>query len=153
MKRNIQFLLAGILFLCLACGGSNSDPDPEPEPTPQQKTTALLTGGTGKWNPATLSNWVTVEGVNAVELFKDFTITFTATGYTTTGTTPVWPRSGTWRFKDQSSTVLIRESDNKEVTIESINEITLRITLTWDETTYGGKTTSLGGKHEFNLTK
>lgn len=151
MEKSLKYLLIVAIAVLGACGGS--DPEPEPEPTEQEKVTALLTGGTGKWNPAAVSNWVTVDGVNASELFENFTITFTATGYTTTGTTPVWPRNGTWKFKDANATVLIRESDNKEVTIQSVNETTLRISLVWDETTYGGRNTSIGGTHEFTLSK
>jgi hypothetical protein len=125
----------------------------DPQLTEPERVTALLTSNGGKWNPSALSNWVMVEGINVTELFKDFTISFTATGYTTTGTTPVWPRSGTWHFKDETAKILIRDSDNKEVSIENIDETTLRITLTWDQNTYGGRTSSISGKHEFNLTK
>lgn len=153
MNKSFRSLSYSLFFFALlllnGCGGS----DPAPELTPREKATQLLTSGTGKWNPAPLTNWVMVEGVNVSELFKDFTISFTATGYTTTGTTPVWPRSGTWTFKDDAAKIFIRDSDKKEVTIETLDEKTLRITLTWDLTTYGGRTQAIAGKHEFNLTK
>jgi hypothetical protein len=140
-------------FALLLLAVSVSCKKDDPQLTEPERVTALLTSNGGKWNPSTLSNWVMVEGVNVTDLFKDFSISFTATGYTTTGTTPVWPRSGTWHFKDDAAKILIRDSDSKEVSIENIDETTLRITLTWDQTTYGGRTGSISGRHEFNLTK
>jgi len=126
---------------------------PEPELTAVEKATALLTADGGKWNPAPLGDWVTVEGVNVTDLFKDFSITFTATGYTTSGTSPVWARTDTWSFKDDTATTMIRKSDSKEVTVD-VTETTLKLTVTWDQTTYeGGRTQSINGKHEFNLVK
>src|SRR6478736_1820847 len=117
------FLFALVLIVSISCKKDDPGVDPvvpvtpEPEQTAAQKATTLLTANGGKWNPAALSNWVTVEGVNVTDLFKDFSITFTATGYTTSGTTPVWSRSDTWSFKDNTGTVFIRKSDGKEVTI------------------------------------
>jgi hypothetical protein len=154
MKINYIHTVALVLIVSasISCK-KDADPIPEPTPTEAEKVTTLLTATGGKWNPAPLANWVMVEGVNVSDLFKDFTISFTATGFTTSGTTPVWPRTDTWHFKDETAKILIRDSDKKEVTIESVNATTLRITLTWDKTTYGGRTTSISGKHEFNLTK
>jgi hypothetical protein len=152
MKIKYTQILALLLIVSVSIS-CKKDSDPDPEPTEMEKVTTLLTATGGKWKPSTLANWVMVEGVNVTELFKDFTISFTATGYTTSGTTPVWPRTDTWHFKDEAAKILIRDSDKKEVTIESVNETTLRITLTWDKTTYGGRTTSVSGKHEFNLIK
>jgi hypothetical protein len=154
MKKKSFLGIFAVMLLCLVSSCKKDNEDPAPEPTEAEKITTLLTAKGGKWNPSpSLTNWVMVEGVNVSELFKDFSISFTSTGYTTTGTTPVWARSGTWHFKDTSSKIFIRDSDNKEVTIESISETTLRITLTWDQTTYGGRQQSISGKHEFNLTK
>src|SRR6478735_423967 len=113
----IFFVIALMVFVGTSCKKKDKE-IPEPELTAVQKATNLLTANGGKWNPAPLSNWVTVEGVNVTDLFKDFSITFTATGYTTSGTTPVWSRSDTWSFKDDTGTVMIRKSDGKEVTIE-----------------------------------
>jgi hypothetical protein len=151
MKKNYALSLFVVLLLTFSVSCKKDDPGPEL--TESEKVVALLTSNGGTWKPSALSNWVMVEGVNVTDLFKDFTISFTATGYTTTGTTPVWPRSGTWHLKDDAAKILIRDSDSKEVTIENISETTLRITLTWDQTTYGGRSTSISGKHEFNLTK
>jgi len=149
----MRFGAIGILILLLVTScKKKKEEDPVPQ-TEKEKVTALLTSDGGRWKPAALSNWVMVEGINVSDLFKNFTITFTASGYTTSGTSPVWPRSGTWQFKDDAAKVFIRDSDKKEVTIESISETTLRITLVWDQTTYGGRGQSTKGKHEFNLIK
>lgn len=147
--------LIAVLFAMLiitSCKKSKKE-DPEPELTAKEKAVQLMTANGGKWSPAPLSNWVTVEGVNVTDLFKDFSITFTATGYTTSGTSPVWPRIDTWHFKDDTATSFIRDSDGKEVTI-TISETTMKIVLTWDKgPTYGGRPQSINGKHEFNLVK
>jgi len=131
---------------------------PPVEPTDLEKYKTLLTGG--KWSPSSATNWVIVNGVDVSELFKDFTITFTATGYTTTGTTPVWPRTDTWKFKTESSVkqgvanIVIRNSDGSEVTIESLDDKIMKLTLLWNkETTEGGRSTSVIGKHEFTFAK
>jgi hypothetical protein len=165
MKKKYQLLsLAGSAFmLCLTalvvlltlnrCG------PPPVVPSDLEKYKALLT--TGKWSPSSATNWVVVNGVDVSELFKDFTITFTdAGGYTTTGTTPVWPRTDTWKFKTESSVkagianIVIRNSDGSEVTIESLDEKAMKVTLLWTkETTEGGRTTSIIGKHEFTFSK
>ncbi len=140
--------LASISFVQLSSCGKD-DPPPPPEPTEAERVTSLLTSGTGRW-PLTS---VTVEGENAAEIFEDFSITFTNTGYTTTGTTPVWKRSGTWSFTDATATKFKRD-DNVEVTIESINETSLKLVLFWEqEIAEPGRTTALRGRHEFTLNK
>jgi hypothetical protein len=140
-----------LIIIFSSCKKHKETPEP---PTASEKTIALLTASGGRWSPpASVTNWVTVEGVNVSDLFRDFTITFTETGYTTTGTTPVWPRTDSWHFKDDTATTIVRDSDGKEVTIETLDETTLKITLTWDQTTYDGRTKSVAGKHVFNLTK
>lgn len=143
-----------VFLLSVSCGGGGKD-DPLPaEPTEQEKVTALLTGGTGLWSPPA-SNAITLAGVDVTEeLFSGFSIRFTATQLFTTGTTPVWLREDTWQFKPGSSTIIIRGQDNKEVTIEEINESQLKLTLDWDQTTFeGGRSGSLPGQYEFIFNK
>jgi hypothetical protein len=150
-QQLIFFVIALTFIISSSC--KKDKEIPEPELTAAQKATDLLTANGGKWNPAPLSNWVTVEGVNITDLFKDFSITFTATGYTTSGTTPVWSRSDTWSFKDDTGTVMVRKSDSKEVTVE-VTETSLKLIMTWDQVTYeGGRAMSINGKHEFSLVK
>lgn len=149
IQLSISLAFIGLALLQLSACGKDDPPPAPPEPTEAERVTSLLTSGTGRW-PLTS---VTVEGENAAEIFKDFSITFTNTGYTTTGTTPVWKRSGTWTFTDASATKF-RRDDNVEVTIESINETSLKLVLFWEqELTEPGRTNALRGRHEFTLTK
>jgi maltose-binding protein MalE len=151
-KKNILLAIAGwsvaliILTLQLLGCGSN-DPEPaQPEPTQAEKITTLLTAAA--WPLQSVS----VEGEDADALFKDFSITFTSAGYTTTGTTPVWKRTGTWVFTDETATKFNRD-DNIEVTIVSVDDKTLKLALQWTETLYGGRSGALRGRHEFTLTR
>ena len=137
-----------IALIASACGGD------EPTPLTQtQKVTQMLTSSGGTWTPAPAAG-VTVDDVDVTdELFASFTITFLDGTYTTTGTSPVWPAEDTWSFKDETATVIIRGVDQKEVTITEISAAQLKLNLVWSETTYGGRKSSLKGKHEFNLNK
>ncbi len=145
-------------FLCFLVLGSflflsncKKKDDPEPEPTEEEKVITKLAAG--QWAPAT-GNWVTVDGVSVVELFADFKITFTNSGYTTTGTSPVWPRTGTWKFKTGSTKIFIRDADQIEVTIETLDDKNLKLSLMWNkETTEPGRSSSIKGKHEFTLAR
>lgn len=147
-RNLLPLVVAASLSTLLTFSACKSGEDPQPEPTQAEIVTGILTKS--KW-PLTS---VTVEGENAIDLFKDFSITFSATGYTTSGTTPVWARTGTWTFVDATTANKFKREDNVEVTIESISESQLKLTLTWDKTTYaGGRSNSLKGKHEFVLSK
>lgn len=148
-EKLASILVISLALIISACAG---DPDPRPL-TEAEKVTDILTAGTGTWTPAT-SGGVTVDGVDVTDdLFTEFTITFLEGTYTTTGTSPVWPSQDTWRFKDETASVIIRGLDEKEITITEISASQLKMTLEWSETTYGGRTNSLKGKHEFTLNK
>jgi hypothetical protein len=138
--------IALIIFLW-SCGGGD-------EPTKQEKVTKLLTQGTGKWQPAPSANSITLDGTDVEdELFPDFEITFTKTQITTPGASPVWPVSDTWTFKDKNADVIIRGSDDREIKIVSISSSQLIIQMEWDQTTYGGRTSSLPGLYKFVFNK
>ena len=149
MKSHI--LTLALVCALSACGGS----DPEPVPTESEKVTGLLTTSGGKWSlPA--SGGVTIDGVDVTDdLFPGFSITFQVGTFKTTGTSPVWLRQDTWKFKDESAKVILRSQDNREITISEISATQLRLTLEWQETTTsgGGRQASLKGKHEFILNK
>jgi hypothetical protein len=159
--KTIRFTLAllSIVVLLSNCGKKN-DPGPVP-PTPKTEAelrAAILTGGTGTWTPSS-SNPITVNGLEVSELFQGFTISFTGTGtggtYTTTGTTPVWARSGTWTFVGDDGLKFTRE-DNLEVSISDITATSLKLSLEWDETTYEeptGRSNSIAGTTVFTLSK
>lgn len=148
-KKTFIVTLAAVFFL-VGCGG-----DPAPNPGAIEKVTKMLTSNGGKWSPAP-SMGVTVDGVDVTDdLFAGFSITFHEKTFTTTGTTPVWLREDTWRFKDKTANVIIRGQDQKEITITEISETQLKLTLEWTATTtsQGGRQHSLKGTHEFLLTR
>lgn len=149
IKINLSIFALGAVCFLSACGGS----DPEPSKTQSEKVTEMLTAGGGTWSPAS-SSGVTVDGVDVTEdLFPGFTITFGDGTLTTTGTSPVWLREDTWRFKDESATTIIRGQDSREIVIQEVTSSQLTLALDWPETTSGGRNGSLKGKHVFTLTK
>lgn len=151
----MRFLSLFIFFsLTFLSGCKDPEPVPEPEPTEQERVTSLLTAGTGTWVPKS-GGGITTQGVDVTaDLFKDFTIRFTSTQIFTTGTTPVWLRQDTWKFKSGTAGIIIRGQDNQEITIKNISETELALTLVWDQTTYeGGRKKSLQGEYQFVLSK
>jgi hypothetical protein len=137
-----------LLFIFVSCGG--------PDPTVEEKVTKLLTSGDGTWEPSIAANSITVDGIDVQDdLFPGFTIRFTEDKIFTTGTSPVWLREDTWRFKEGSkATIIIRGMDNKEISIAEISSTQLKLSLEWDQTTYGGgRQASLPGLYEFTLEK
>jgi hypothetical protein len=125
------------------------------DPTPEEKVTKLLISGTGTWSPSSASNSITVDGIDVKQdLFPGFTLKFTKDKIFTTGTSPVWLREDTWHFKEGSkATIIIRGMDDKEISINEITSSQLKISLEWDQTTFGGRKASLPGLYEFILDK
>jgi hypothetical protein len=153
MKTSSKYLslFAFLIVFTLGCKD-----DPGPKPTEAELRTEILTAGNGTWNLPATGGVILGEGATTIdigELFQNFSITFTSTGYTTTGTTPVWERAGTWAFVDDSGTKF-RRNDNLEVNIISISANAIKFTLQWDETTYEeGRSKSLAGLHTFTFNK
>jgi hypothetical protein len=142
-----------VLFYIVVLSGCKKD-DPKPRLTEAQKVTQVLTSSGGTWTPAA-SNAITIGGIDVTQdLFANFSITFSANTFTTTGTTPVWLRQDTWHFKDATANTIIRGQDGKEITITEISDTQLKLSLTWDQTTYEeGRAKSLAGTYEFILNK
>jgi hypothetical protein len=151
-SRNPLLLIITLFVFVFAC----KDEPGETPLTEAEKRAEILISGNGTWAISTSNGVLLGEGANTIdvsELFQNFSITFTASGYTTTGTTPVWARSGTWTFTDDSGTKF-RRNDNLEVTILEISATTVKLSLQWNETTYeDGRTKSLAGLHTFTLNK
>ena len=145
-RISILALLAICFLLFVKCGGS--------DPTAEEKVKKILTKGTGTWTPSE-ANAITLEGIDVyADLFPGFTIRFTADKIFTTGTSPVWLREDTWHFKEGSKAkIIIRGMDDKEIAIEEVSSAKLKLTLEWDQTTYGGRSSSLPGLYEFILNK
>src|SRR5262245_33365949 len=111
MKALLTFACLIALLILPGCK------DDEAKPTQTERVTEILTKGTGSWAPSA-SAGVTVDGVDVTtDLFKDFTITFTADQILTTGKTPVFLRQDTWRFKDNTAKVILRGMDDKEIIV------------------------------------
>ena len=141
--------LALTATLFVHCGGSDG------EPSAEDQVLKTLTANGGQWGQNS-SSTVEVDGVDVTEeLFDGFTITFGDKTYTTTGSSPVFPSSDTWTFKTNTEgMVLIRASDDKEITINSLTDSELVFTLVWDQTTTsGGRQRSIPGPHVFSLKK
>ena len=92
---------------------------------------------------------VTVDGVNKNDLYTNFTVSFTATGFTASNGEPVWPTSGTWTFATADQNAIVRNDDIEDTVAEiSASELTLK--LMWSKTTLGsGRGASTQGNHVF----
>jgi hypothetical protein len=120
--------------------------DPPAPPVPKDVVTDQLKSGS--WSV----NNVTIDGVSS-STFAGMTLSFTATAYTSTNASPVWPASGTWSFTNDAATSFKRD-DGVDVTIDDISETSLTLSLNWNKTTLGpGRTKSVSGKHVFTLKK
>jgi hypothetical protein len=127
------------------CGGDGGDPDPVK--TEVEKTRLTLTTSAWKIQSST------VDGTDQSGLFKNLTITFTTAGFTTVNGGAVWPSNGTWSFVDDTAKSFKRD-DGIVVSIDSITETALTLSLTWTKTTFGGgRLLSISGKNVFVLGK
>jgi hypothetical protein len=100
---------------------------------------------------------VTVNGVDKTLLYsavalqwnKDKTFSVTNGG-------AIWPSTGTFSFTDGSGKmllVLLNNGENTEVTIQTLTDTQLIISLHWSETTIGqGRSKSVAGDHIFEFT-
>ncbi len=138
----VSFIAAVGLLLTIA-GCKNDD-----EPTAQERITLMLTSAEAWQNPE-----VTVDGVDYSDLYKDFSITFNESAYTTVGGAPVWAASGTWKFLNEEAT-LLKLDDTREVEINSISDDILELSFQWNENTFEpGRVNSVKGKQKFKLKK
>jgi hypothetical protein len=113
----------------------------------QEEVTAALTSGTWKVNT------VAVGGVDKTSTYKDLSLTFTGTSFTSTNGGVIWPASGTFTFTDANASS-IKRNDNLEVQIQEATTASLKLGLTWTKTTLGsGRVESTSGQHVFSFTK
>jgi hypothetical protein len=133
----LLIVIACILFLT----GCNSDT----ELSPVEKNTKILISHS--WKISSLK----IDNVDETGLYPGMTITFTASGFSSTNGEPVWPSSGTWLFSDTDG-LMISRSDGIALTIQSISESQLVIALPWSKTTFkGGRLESINGNHVFTM--
>jgi len=138
---------ASILTQLSSCGGDGGG-DPTPTPVSKQdEVKAKLTSPT--WKMVSVS----VDGTDKTSLYKDLSLKFTATGFTSTSGGAIWPASGTWSFTSAEATAIKRD-DGLEVTLQEVTDTSLKLALTWSKTTIGpGRAESVNGKHVFSFGK
>lgn len=141
MKKSVIKLSVVLFCSLLSCGKEDTS-------TEQELVTKILTSAEAWQNPE-----VTVDGVDYSDLYKDFSITFTESAYTTVGGAPVWAASGSWKFLNEEAT-LLKLDDSREVEIGSISDDILELSLQWEENTFEqGRVNSVKGKQKFKLKK
>jgi hypothetical protein len=117
------------------------------ELTTQEKVSAQLTTAAGWQDPV-----VTVDGVDYSDLYKDFSIKFDKSTYTTTSGAPMWKASGTWVFINEEAT-LMKMDDKREVELLVTDDF-LELSFQWEENTFEpGRVNSVKGKQKFKLKK
>lgn len=147
MKRNlICVLLSAFALSATLTVTSCKDDDPSATET--------------NLNRLTVHHWnlikVTVDGVDKTSLFSGLTLQWNKDNtFVATNGGVMWPSTGTWSFTDDSAqTLFVSLSNNAdaEVTIETLNDTNLIISLHWDETTLGqGRVKSVKGDHFFEF--
>jgi hypothetical protein len=147
MKRNLICVLlsAFILYSTLSLTSCKDD-DPSATETNLNRLTAH------HWNLTK----VTVNGVDKTSLFIGFTLQWNKNNsFAVTDGGVMWPSTGTWSFTDGSAQTLfvsLRNNTDAEVTIETLNDSNLLISLYWDETTLGqGRVRSVEGDYLFEF--
>lgn len=149
--KHLRFVLAALVCLSMtffiSCGGDgggggNNGPDPAEEQADKLVST---------WSIS--SNGAVLES-DIVEGWDSFSITITGDGsgggYTTTGTgsTDVWPNSGTWMFDGEDIGTVIRD-DGVAVAITALSST--RLTLAFNISSGGTRGASVDGNWTFNL--
>ncbi len=144
----IRFILAGVFILLQlsGCGSGGTDPQPVTN-SKQDEVKAKLISPTWKIQS------VSVDGTDKTSLYKDLSVKFTATGFTSTSGGAIWPASGTWSFTSDDASAIKRD-DGLVVTLQEVTDTSLKLALTWSKTTIGpGRTGSVSGNHLFSFGK
>jgi hypothetical protein len=138
----LHVLVITAVGLLLTIAGCKNDD----ELTAQARITSILTSAEAWQNPE-----VTVDGIDYSDLYKDFSIKFTNSTYSTIKGSPVWAASGTWVFLNEEATFM-KMDDFREVEINSITNDFLELSFQWDENTFElGRINSVKGKQKFKL--
>jgi len=94
---------------------------------------------------------VMVDGVNQDALFNGMTLKFDKADFTSTNGGAVWPVKDGWKLTDAQGTAFVR-NDGIVVTIQSLSDASLILSLTWTMTTLGnGKVSSIPGQYVFTF--
>lgn len=146
-KNILTIFLSVLLFskLLLLSGCSSGGDDPSP--SRQDEVRSVLTSGTWK------IQLVMVDGVDKTSIYEELTLEFSSSSYTATNGMPVWPPNGTWSFTNDQATAFIR-GDGVEVEILEATNSSLKLGLTWNDTTLGGgRISSVSGDHVFSFVR
>jgi hypothetical protein len=97
-----------------------------------------------------------VDGTDKTSLFSGLALQWSKTStFSAVNGGVIWPSTGTWSFTDGSAQTLFVSLSNGTdavVTIETLNDTNLIISLRWDETTIGqGRVRSVQGDHTFEF--
>ena len=148
-KIALAFLLityASTLIQLSGCSNGGGDPTPTPV-SKQDEIKAKLTAPTWKVKS------VTVDGTDKTSVYKDLSLKFSTSGFTSTNGGAVWPASGTWLFTTDDATAVKRD-DGVEVKLQEVTDTSLKLALTWSKTTLGpGRIESVSGQHVFSFGK
>lgn len=139
--------LAFSLIVLLSISLSSCKDDETPSPSAKDIATEKLIASTWKMTK------VTVDGVDQTSVYKDLTLTFTNTNYSSTNGKVIWPASGSWLFENDLATS-IKRNDGLVMSVENLTDTALRLGLDWETTSIGtGRVLSIKGKHVFEFGK
>jgi hypothetical protein len=137
MKVKVVTLLVLSFAIVVSCK--------EEPPTPREHATEILVSAT-KWSKPV----VIVDGVDVSETYKDFSISFENTTYSTSGGAPMWAPAGKWMFTDEDAKHILLD-DTVDIDI-TLTDTELRLDRLWEfETFEPGRTKSVKGKHQFTM--
>ena len=137
-NQTIQGVLIAILIFTSSCNESTPQ-------TAADSVRAKLMAVT--WKVQT----VMADGVDQSSFISGMTINFGSSNYTSTNGGAIWPVNESWKFADAKGTAFER-SDGIIVTIQSISDTSLVMSLTWTKTTLGqGRVQSIPGRYVFTF--
>ena len=143
MKKTFQYLNFAFAIVVLAALSSCGGDDPSASEVMTKKLIA---------HPWNLSS-ATVDATDKTSTYSGLNVTFTKTGFTATNGLPIWPATGTWEFTNNKATSIIR-NDDLEIEITEASKTTLKLTFTWNKTTFEpGRVSSVDGVHVFTFTE
>ncbi len=151
MKSLTYFLIyfTAIGFFLTVCSPSE---DPRVPTAREIATDAIINDGK-PW--ITVGGTVTQDGSDVTDSFSDFEITFTGTGYTSSGGGDVWPDgvNARWIFPGndaEDASTIIRE-DELDIQISATKGEQLTFTFTLLPVGSGGRSNGLDGNYFFDL--
>jgi hypothetical protein len=133
-------LIVLLTAILTSCGGDDEEASP-------QNTPALLTA-----HPWKLSR-VTVSGVDKTTVYSGLQLTFSGNSYTAQPSNPIWLTGGSWSLESETTIRVIPQGqDPLTVTLISISDNALKVSLDWDDTTLdAGRAGSVEGSHVFEF--